>query len=197
MTKDISTRQQEIIEASGKILMDKGIKGLTTKNLALEMNFSESAIYRHFSNKEDIIILLFKALAANIELRMDEILMINIPATAKLEAMFTSHWVYFTKNPHFIVAILSEDLFFETNKIQTEMMQIIAIKTRVIIQILEEGKAQNEFRKDVETQDLLQVIMGCFRNQMLQWRFSGFTFDLQTAGSTMSQTIIKLIKTQD
>ena len=84
MTKDISVRQQEIIEASGKILMDKGIKGLTTKNLALEMNFSESAIYRHFSNKEDIIILLFKALAANIELRMDEILMINIPATAKL-----------------------------------------------------------------------------------------------------------------
>ena len=77
------------------------------------------------------------------------------------------------------------------------MMQIIAIKTRVITQILEEGKAQNEFRKDIETQDLLQVIMGCFRNQMLQWRFSGFAFDLQTAGNTMTQTIIKLIKTND
>ena len=48
MSKNITDRQIEIIEASGKILMEKGILGLTTKNLAQKMNFSESALYRHF-----------------------------------------------------------------------------------------------------------------------------------------------------
>ena len=42
--KNITERQLEIIEASGKILMEKGILGLTTKNLAKEMHFSESAL---------------------------------------------------------------------------------------------------------------------------------------------------------
>ena len=44
MTKIISDRQLEIIEAAGKILTASGVSGLTIKNLAREMKFSESAI---------------------------------------------------------------------------------------------------------------------------------------------------------
>jgi TetR/AcrR family fatty acid metabolism transcriptional regulator len=43
MIESTSKRQQEIIESAGKLLMEKGVKGLTTKNLAHEMGFSESA----------------------------------------------------------------------------------------------------------------------------------------------------------
>ena len=60
MMDKASKRQQEIIESAGKLLMEKGIKGLTTKNLAQEMEFSESALYRHFKNKEDIILCILK-----------------------------------------------------------------------------------------------------------------------------------------
>ena len=45
-TETISDRQLEIIEAAGKILTASGISGLTIKNLAKEMKFSESAIYK-------------------------------------------------------------------------------------------------------------------------------------------------------
>ena len=60
MTDSASKRQHEIIASAGKLLMEKGIKGLTTKNLAQEMGFSESALYRHFTNKEDIVVLLLQ-----------------------------------------------------------------------------------------------------------------------------------------
>ncbi len=62
VTMNIKPRQLEIIEATGKLLTTSGLNGLTIKNLALEMNFSESAIYRHFSSKEEIIITLLKYL---------------------------------------------------------------------------------------------------------------------------------------
>ena len=55
---DIKPRQLEIIEVAGKLLTNSGINGLTIKNLANEMNFSEGAIYRHFKNKEEIMPLL-------------------------------------------------------------------------------------------------------------------------------------------
>ena len=45
MIETISDRQLEIIEAAGKILTASGVSGLTIKNLAREMKFSESAIY--------------------------------------------------------------------------------------------------------------------------------------------------------
>ena len=62
MTTAISDRQLEIIEAAGKILTTSGVSGLTIKNLAKEMKFSESAIYRHFTSKEEIIIALLEYL---------------------------------------------------------------------------------------------------------------------------------------
>lgn len=63
-------RQLEIIEAAGRILTSSGVKGLTIKNLAKEMQFSESAIYRHFHSKEDIIVAMLNYLADS----MDELL---------------------------------------------------------------------------------------------------------------------------
>jgi AcrR family transcriptional regulator len=55
MTTELSERQLEIIEAAGKVITSSGVSGLTIKNLAKEMKFSESAIYRHFTSKEEII----------------------------------------------------------------------------------------------------------------------------------------------
>ena len=63
---DITPRQFEIIEAAGKILTSSGVGGLTIKNLAKEMQFSESAIYRHFKSKEDIIVAMLNYLANSI-----------------------------------------------------------------------------------------------------------------------------------
>ncbi|HCB88771.1 MAG TPA: TetR/AcrR family transcriptional regulator, partial [Porphyromonadaceae bacterium] len=63
---EITPRQLEIIEATGKILTASGANGLTIKNLAKEMQFSEGAIYRHFSSKEEIIIMMLKYLKTNI-----------------------------------------------------------------------------------------------------------------------------------
>ncbi len=70
---EIKPRQLEIIEATGKILTQSGINGLTIKRLADEMNFSESAIYRHFESKEDIILTLLKYLTQNISAILDKI----------------------------------------------------------------------------------------------------------------------------
>ena len=51
---EIKERQIEIIEAAGEILTKSGFNALTTKNLAAKMGFSESALYRHYSSKEEI-----------------------------------------------------------------------------------------------------------------------------------------------
>ena len=70
-TVKISDRQLEIIEAAGKILTASGVSGLTIKNLAKEMKFSESAIYRHFTSKEEIIIALLEFLKVFRKLPVD------------------------------------------------------------------------------------------------------------------------------
>jgi AcrR family transcriptional regulator len=194
MTDSASKRQQEIIASAGKLLMEKGIKGLTTKNLAQEMGFSESALYRHFSNKEDIIVLLLQHLAASMKVRLEAIVQSEATASVKLTAVFNSQFQFFAQNPHFVVAILSEGLFDESEKINQAIMQLVHYKTQLIAGLFEEGKQQKEFNTELATPDMVHITVGCFRMMMLKWKFSGFQIDLIQQGNTIMATNFNLMK---
>lgn len=190
----ISIRQQEIITASGKILITKGIKALTTKNLALEMGFSESAIYRHFSNKEEIIASLFQYMLDNFKLRLTEILNLKLGALEKLNCIFESQCIFFAENPHFTMAVLADDIYYEGDKVKTALIQIMAYKSGVIKQVLEAGVIEGSIRNDIEIKELQHTIVGSFRLLLHKWRLSNFDFELIGAGKTMMTTITTLLK---
>jgi TetR/AcrR family fatty acid metabolism transcriptional regulator len=193
MIDTTSKRQQEIIESAGKLLMEKGLKGLTTKNLAQEMAFSESALYRHFKNKEDIIVLLLDYLGHNIKERLNVILENNTTSVQKLLQLFDSQFQFFSRNPHFVVAILSEGLFDESEKINQSIMKIMNYKLNLISTIIEIGKRNNEFSKDIPTQDMVHIIIGSFRMMILKWKFSKFEINLINQGNKIMNTNIKLM----
>jgi TetR/AcrR family transcriptional regulator, fatty acid metabolism regulator protein len=193
MEETTSKRQQEIIESAGKLLMEKGIKGLTTKNLAQEMAFSESALYRHFKNKEDIIVLLLDYLESNIKERLNIISKKDSTSQEKLKQLFSSQFYFFSNNPHFVVAILSEGLFDESEKINQSIMKIINYKIELITKIIEVGKENNEFTNSIETQEIVHIIMGSFRMMMLKWKFSKFEIDLINQGNKIMNITIKLV----
>lgn len=195
MIDKTSKRQQEIIASAGKLLMEKGVKGLTTKNLAQEMGFSESALYRHFKNKEDIVVLLLNYLASNMKERLDLIFENHNTSEAKLLQLFESQFQFFTQNPHFVVAVLSEGLFDESEKINHAIMNIVHYKMQLIAQIIETGKQNNEFTNQISTHDIVHIIIGSFRLMMLKWKLSKFEIDLVTQGNAIMKTNIKLMTT--
>lgn len=193
MVETTSKRQQEIIESAGKLLMEKGLKGLTTKNLAIEMAFSESALYRHFKNKEDIIVLLLDYLGNDIKERLDIIFENDSTSEEKLKQLFSSQFQFFSKNPHFVVAVLSEGLFDESEKINQSIVKIVHYKTQLLTKIIEVGKENNEFSSTIETQEIVHILIGSFRMMMLKWKFSKFEIDLINQGNKIMNTTIKLV----
>ena len=56
MNTEITERQQEIINVSLELIAESGIQSLTIKNLAKKIGFAESAIYRHYENKIQILL---------------------------------------------------------------------------------------------------------------------------------------------
>lgn len=193
-TNDISNRQLEIIEVSGKILIEKGIKGLTTKTVASEMNFSESAIYRHFKSKEEILVALLKLLKQNMHIRLASELKVENTAAENFKAVFASQFNYFKRNPHFVVAVLSDGLLDESKEIKAIILQLMQNKMQLISQILEHGKQKKEFTNEISTEDLLPIILGSFRFQMLKWKLSGFEYDIALEGNKTIDNLLILIQ---
>ena len=191
---EISNRQLEIIEVSGKILIEKGIKGLTTKTVASEMNFSESAIYRHFKSKEEILVALLSLLKQNMNKRLTSEIKPQNTSAENFKAVFTSQFNYFKKNPHFVVAVLSDGLLDESEEIRTIILQLMQNKMQLLAQILEQGKQTNEFTSEISTEDLLPIILGSFRFQMLKWKLSNFQYDITTEGNKTIDNLLALIQ---
>ena len=92
---EITDRQMEIIEAAGKILTTSGINGLTTKNVAAEMKFTESAIYRHFKSKEDIIVAMLHYLAETMDGRLSDAVSAANGPEERFKALFRSQYRFF------------------------------------------------------------------------------------------------------
>lgn len=192
---DITPCQLELIEAASRLLTSSGINGLTIKNLAKEMNFSESAIYRHFSSKEDIILAMLHYLAENIDERLSALTKTENPEE-NFRAMFKEQFTFFSRNSHFVVAVFSDGLMDESLRINEAIMKLLAVKMKHLFPLIADGQEKNVFTKAISTEELVYVVMGTFKLQMYKWRLFNFEFDLKESGNKMIDSLLTLIKTK-
>ena len=194
MSETITDRQFQIIEAAGKILTNTGVGGLTIKNLAKEMQFSESAIYRHFTSKEKIIIAMLDYLAENMDKRYTSAINNDFTAEKNFIVLFQNQFSFFKNNPHFVVAVFSDGLMEESQSINESIYKILKVKMKHLKPLVLEAQEKKIFTNQIPTDDLIHIIMGTMRFQMYKWRVANFEFDILKSGDKMIQSLLTLIK---
>ncbi|SMD46020.1 transcriptional regulator, TetR family [Aquiflexum balticum DSM 16537] len=191
---EISERQLEIIETAGRILSVSGLSGLTTKNLAKEIGFSEAALYRHFPSKEDIILGLLDYLRTNMDERLEKVFIPHADPKENLIALFESQFSFFSKNPHYVVAVFSDGLMEGSDKINQAILQLMQVKMKYLMPIVMQGQQKGTFTQAITNEELVHIIMGSFRLQMFKWKISNFKFDINRQGRNMLEALLTLIK---
>lgn len=190
---NITDRQLAIIGATGKLIASKGMSGLTVKTLAAEMGFVESALYRHFKSKDDILVLMLEYLYQNIQERFDSILAENVDAEMKLKAIFDSQFQYFKKNPHFVMVVLSDGLIDESEGMRNQIIKMFLYKIQIINQLVSECISKGKFNPIINQDSLVHFLMGGFRLTMFKWKSLKFSFDLVTEGNQMIDDFFTLV----
>jgi len=190
---NITSRQLEIVEVAGKLLTTSGLSGLTIKNLAKEMHFAESALYRHFKGKEDIIVTMLRYLANNIDERLSK-LNNSLDPEDNFTALFREQFRFFNNNSHFVVAVFSDGLMEESQLINENLLKLMMVKIKHLKPIIAEGQQKGIFTTEITTDQLVDIIMGAFKLQMFKWRIDNFQFDIKAAGEIMIQSFLLLIK---
>ena len=193
MTTELTGRQLEIVEAAGKVITSSGVCGLTIKNLANEMKFSESAIYRHFISKEEIIIAMLNFLANNIDQRLSNIASSSDPEE-RFNALFQEQFRFFNEYPHFVVAVFSDGLMEASQPINDTYVKLMNVKMKFLMPIIMDGQQKRVFTNVITTDELIHIVMGTFKLQMFKWWMADFKFDIKRSGGNMIQAVLTLIK---
>lgn len=190
----ISVRQKEILEAAAGLLTKFGVSGVTIKNLAKEMNFTEGAIYRHFESKEQIILAMLEFVLQNVDRQyLAESVELLSPAE-QLQKLFRNQFSFFRKNPHLAVAIFSDGFLDESQLINAQLEKIFTARRKLILPLIKEGQRQKQFRSDLSAAEIVHIIMGAVKLQIYKWRMSQFETDIAKEGAKLIKGVLKLIQ---
>ncbi len=186
-------RQQEIISIALDLINEKGIQGLTIKNLSKKLSITEPAIYRHFENKIQILLALLDLLKKNTSQIFETELNSDETSIRKIEHLFEKHFHSFTQMPSLASVVFSEEIFRNEEKLIGKISEVIEYNNQKLQIILRDGQKANEIRNDVEIDHLVILIMGALRLFVKKWQFSGFAFNLEKEGVKLIQSVMRLI----
>jgi TetR/AcrR family fatty acid metabolism transcriptional regulator len=194
MNDNLSKRQSEIINAAIKLIGDGGIQALTIKNLSAEIGVAESALYRHFKSKTEVLNALLDFLGFFIISHYENVNNLKVSSFEKIEKMISGQLKLFAENPPYAIVILSDGLYKNEKSLYSKIFSVMERAKSTFINIIEEGINNGEIRKDVPSEQLAFVIMGSIRLTVTQWSLSGFSFDLKKRGNILIKTLETLIK---
>ncbi len=187
-------RQKEIINIAIELIAKNGIQYLTIKNLSQKIGLVESAIYRHFASKQDILLGILSIFKDNKE---DIMLAIQTAADSplqQLKILFNKRFTYFSNNPAVASVIFSEEFFRNDERLSQVVYEIMETNQKIIVQIVTAGQNANEIRVDLPAKQLAFIMTGSLRLIVTQWRLSEFNFDLKEEGQKIWNTIESMVK---
>lgn len=184
-------RQKTIIDEAINIIHNGGYESLSIRELAGKVKISEPAIYRHFLNKEDIILGILSRIG-EFDYLLEENLAHGDSAVEKLRRFIQFHFDFLQKNKEMTSVLFSEDIFKQSDILKQKLMKIIKYRKSLLTSIVDQGKAQNDF-KNIETTNIVTMILGFIRLTVLEWRLGGFGFNLSNKGDKIISAITEMI----
>ncbi len=190
---EFTNRQKQIIQASLELIAQSGIHGLTIKNISKKVGITEPAIYRHFENKNEILLGIISTIKQNTGVDKFGQATEKFTACEIIRKVFTMHAQQFTENPSLAAVIFSEELFDNNSELSATIRTIMDDSQMKFINIILNGQAEGEIIDHIDAEQLALMIMGAFRLLVTKWHMSNNSFDLQKKTANLLNALEKLI----
>lgn len=191
---NLTKRQTQIISAAIQVIAAEGVQNLTIKNIALHIDLSEAAIYRHFASKMDILLAILANFIAESQDSITKALKSDAEPLEMLGMIILSHLDNFLETPSLASVIFSEEIFQNDNKLSEEVYALMRTNLTAVIDIIKNGQLSGGIRTDIPADHIATIVMGALRLQVKTWKLSKFSFDLKEEGIKLWETINTLIK---
>jgi AcrR family transcriptional regulator len=184
-------RREQIVKMAMKIINEEGYAAFTTRRLADKIGISEPALYRHFANKDEIII--------SILMKMEELwsgLLTEVDKVSSVEekiCLFIMMHFHYIENNRDILAVLFADEYLRLHeKIRSMMYEVTGKRFTFLLTLLENEIAAGRIRGN-NPRALAIIIIGAIRTTALNWRNSGYSYSLSEFGEDICISLTNMM----
>jgi len=167
--------------------------GLTIKNLALAVGVSEPALYRHFENKQGILVAILDHFETHMHDLFEKALDSESGVLDQVQAVYRRVFQSFAAQPALASVVFAEEIFRHDQRLAERVARIMDMVEGRILSLIRSRQGRAECRQDVPAKDLARVVMGSLRFLVTRWRLSGYAFDLEKEGMAFWKSLRVMI----
>lgn len=191
MTK---SKKELILEKSMLIILNEGVSKLTIKNIASKMGFVESAIYKHYSKKIDIIIDIISYIENICNNTLEKIEVINSNPIEKLYSYIDEWNNTYTEMPQLIPIFFSKELFKFDESIVNRIHSLLNKQTQLLDEIILCGQEEGYLNNNISERYLRLFIVSPWALLIDDWFYNGRNFSLNEHTKDLIDEMMKLLR---
>jgi len=172
-------KKSAILDATHKCIYEQGIANISMRSIAQEARVSQSVLHYYFKSKEDLLNEYTKTLLDRMIYEIERRYKHSDSPEKKIEAVFEAGRAFCSKQPElFVTFVDSWELSIRNPRMQKFFAHLYDSLTRLIEEIIEEGRAAGVFNA-VNKENLSVFIIAFIRGTGLQWYMREESFDLE------------------
>ncbi len=190
--KTSEKRKEEVFEATLEIIYEEGKKNLTIRRIAEKIGISESAIYRHFKNKKDILRQLVEKVLEQGKEDFKEERFEGLKE--HLEFAIKSNFSMLEENPHLAAFLFHEDLFAEHPELMEKFQEYREEKMERIKDLVKKAQERGEVSEEVDPKTFSEIFIGSIYISIIEWRRKEFSYSLEEKAEEIINELSKILE---
>lgn len=186
-------RKESLVITAIDIIDEIGIQGLSTREIAKREGVSEATLFRHYSNKKELLRAVLNYFCKFDNDIFESTRMMKLRPCDSIRFFVASSVEYYENYP----AVTSVMQMFDTIRYEPDLeeavKEILNSRTGYIKQMVEEAKEAGELSKDINSGNLADMISGLCREICLKWRINGRNFSLKERTLETLDMVLKSI----
>jgi TetR/AcrR family transcriptional regulator, fatty acid metabolism regulator protein len=156
-----------ILRSAESVFAEKGYLQATISEIARMASVSEGTIYEYFDNKDDLLFSIPEQRFKEHISALDEIFELKTPLR-KLRRFIRYHFYLYMTEPNFVKVFLLH-IQFSQRFYGSQVYKTFKHYTKIIEDVLEEGKRDRSIRANVNTRVFKNLFLGTFSHMALRW----------------------------
>ncbi len=185
-------RKAQIADAAIKIIGEMGLRAFTVAHIAQEVGIKDGSIFRHFKNKNEIVLAALDRLEGFFEESSSDL--IDNPLD-RLGVFYVNKIKVFTSQPGIQALVFSDQLIHAGG--QQALARVRAFRSKVrkfINECLNEAREKKLVREDLDTDDLLVLFQGAMMSLLVLAREKSLKGSPEVHAKRVWKTFLAMIK---
>lgn len=177
-------RKESVTLTAIEIIDELGIQGLSTREIAKRQGISEGTLFRHFKNKNEIILAVLDYFSQYDSDIFHSVSLKELSAKEAILFFVDAYVTYYENYPAITAMTQIFDVLSREYDFAVKIKRILSNRRNFLLQTVEAGKKTGEIKPETNSEALADVISGTFMSICLRWRMEDCGFPLRD--TTMS-----------